>query len=212
MNVHKNARSCPASRELLGKRVCEQGWSVREAAEAAGMSERRGREWLRRWRANEPLTDRSSKPRGGGRTADATRERVLTLRGEWRTIRQIATCVGISASTAARICRAAGVGRLRHVEIPVVPVRYERERPGELLHVDIKRLGQFDRVGIARSARSDRKSRGSSSSPSRSMTSPPAPSSGMLCRGSHSRLASPTSTSWRTSEASPGERRTCDDG
>ena len=92
-------------------------------------------------------TDRSSRPHAGGRTADATRERVLTLRREWRTIRQIATCVGISASTAARICRAGGLSRLRHVEIPVVPVRYERERPGELLHVDIKRLGRFDRVG-----------------------------------------------------------------
>src|SRR3984893_17394108 len=48
MNVHKNARSCPLSRELLVKRVCEQGWSVRAASEAVGMSDRRGREWLRR--------------------------------------------------------------------------------------------------------------------------------------------------------------------
>lgn len=62
MNVHKNARSCPASRALLAKRVCEQGWSVREASEAAGMSDRRGREWLRRWRETEPMTDRSSRP------------------------------------------------------------------------------------------------------------------------------------------------------
>lgn len=147
MNVHKNARSCPASRELLSKRVSEQGWSVREASEAAGMSERRGREWTRRWRAKEPMTDRSSRPHAIDTTEDAMRDRVLALRREWRTVRQIAGAVGLSASTVARICRAGGLSRLRHVEPPEAPVRYEREKAGELLHVDIKRLGRFDRVG-----------------------------------------------------------------
>lgn len=147
MNVHKNARSCPASRELLGKRVCERGWSVREASEAAGISDRRGREWMRRIRANEPLTDRSSRPHTTHDTAEAVRERVLALRKEWRTVRQIAVVVELSASTVARICRSAGLSRLRHLEAPATPVRYERERAGELLHVDIKRLGRFDRVG-----------------------------------------------------------------
>jgi len=147
MNVHKNARSCPASRELLGKRVSEQGWSVREASEAAGISDRRGREWMRRFRADEPLTDRSSRPHTTHGTAEAVRERVLALRKEWRTVRQIAVIVELSASTIARICRSAGLSRLRHQEPPATPVRYERERAGELLHVDIKRLGRFDRVG-----------------------------------------------------------------
>ena len=147
MNVHKNARSCPASRALLAKRVCEQGWSVPEASEAAGISERRGREWLRRWRAKEPMTDRSSRPHAMEVTDETTRDRVLCLRREWRTVRQIAGVVGLSASTVARICRAGGLSRLRHVEAPEAPVRYEREQPGELLHVDIKRLGRFDRVG-----------------------------------------------------------------
>jgi transposase InsO family protein len=147
MNVHKNARSCPASRELLGKRVSEQGWSAHAASEAAGISERRGREWLRRWRANEPMTDRSSRPHAIEATEEAIRNRVLSLRREWRTVRQIGVVVGVCASTVARICRAAGLSRLRHVEVPAVPVRYERENAGELLHVDIKRLGRFDRVG-----------------------------------------------------------------
>ena len=147
MNVHKNARSCPASRALLAKRVSEQGWSVREASEAAGMSDRRGREWLRRWRVSEPMTDRSSRPHAIGTTEEATRDRVLSLRREWRTVRQIAGVVGLSVSTVARICRAGGLSRLRHVEAPKPPVRYERETAGELLHVDIKRLGRFDRVG-----------------------------------------------------------------
>ena len=147
MNDHKNARSCPASRELFSKRVFEQGWSVREASEAAGMSERRGREWARRWRAKEPMTDRSSRPHTIEATEEAMRDRVLSLRREWRTVRQIAGAVGLSASTVARICRAGGLSRLRHVEAPKAPVRYEREKAGELLHVDIKRLGRFDRVG-----------------------------------------------------------------
>lgn len=147
MDVHKNARSCPLSRALLVKRVCEQGWSVREASEAAGMSDRRGREWIRRGQSVETLNDRSSRPHSGRATSEAKRQRVLRLRREWCTVRQIAQAVGVSPSTAARICRGAGLARLRDLEPPPVPVRYERERPGELLHIDIKGLGRFDRVG-----------------------------------------------------------------
>jgi transposase InsO family protein len=127
--------------------VCEHGWSVREASEAAGMSDRRGREWVKRAKAVEPLVDRSSRPHSGRTTSDADRKRIINLRRDWRTVRQIAQAVGVSASTVARVCRAAGLARLRNLEPPTVPVRYERERPGELLHIDIKRLGRFDRVG-----------------------------------------------------------------
>lgn len=147
MNVHKNARSCPASRVLLAKRVCEYGWSVREASAAAGISDRRGREWVRRWEADEPMDDRSSRPHAIKTTEQATRDRIISLRREWRTVRQIGLAVGVSAATAARVCRAAGLSRLRHLEAPEAPIRYEREKAGELLHVDIKRLGRFDRPG-----------------------------------------------------------------
>ena len=147
MNVHKNARSCPASRELLVKRVCEQEWSVRAASAAAGMSDRRGREWIRRGIADEALTDRSSRPHSGRTTTAAVRVKIIELRRQWRTVRQVAKEVGVSSSTVARICRSAGLSRLRQLEPPAVPVRYEKERPGELIHVDIKRLGRFDRVG-----------------------------------------------------------------
>lgn len=147
MNVHKNARTCPASRALLIKRVCEQGWSVRAASEAVGMSDRRGREWLRRADAREPLTDRSSRPHSTRATAVATRTRILELRHQWLTVRQIAKAVGVSPSTAARVCRSAGLGRLKQLDAPPPPVRYERERPGELLHIDVKRLGRFDQPG-----------------------------------------------------------------
>jgi transposase InsO family protein len=147
MDVHKNARSVPASRALLFKRVSEQGWSVRAASEAAGMSDRRGREWLRRASRGEPLTDRSSRPASTPTTSVATRVRVIELRRQWFTIRQIARVVGVGSSTAARICRAAGLSRLKQLDPPPPAVRYERDRPGELLHIDVKRLGRFDQVG-----------------------------------------------------------------
>lgn len=147
MDVHKNARSVPASRALLFKRVSEHAWSVRAASEAAGMSDRRGREWIRRAARNEPLTDRSSRPHAT-RAIDATiRTFIVSLRRERRTMRQIATIAGVSTSTVARVCRAEGLSRLRSLEPPPPPVRYERDRPGELLHLDTKRLGRFDRPG-----------------------------------------------------------------
>jgi transposase InsO family protein len=147
MNAHKNARSCPLSRALLVKRVCEQGWSVRAASEAVGMTDRRGREWLRRSEMGEPLTDRSSKPHETRSTSPATRAQIITLRRQWLTMRQIAQQLRVSASTAARVCRAAGLSRLKQLDAPAPPVRYERDRPGELVHVDVKRLGRFDRPG-----------------------------------------------------------------
>jgi hypothetical protein len=129
MNLHKNARSCPLSRALLIKRVFEQGWSVCGASAAVGMTDRRGREWIKRAERGEALTDRSSRPHSTRSTAPAVRRRVLRLRRQWITVRQIAQAVGVSASTAARICRPAGMARLRQLDAPPLPLRYERERP-----------------------------------------------------------------------------------
>ena len=80
MNVHKNARSCPVSRALLVKRVSELGFSVRAASEAAGMSDRRGREWVRRGKREEPLTDRSSRPLGTSAIDSEKRVQIIELR------------------------------------------------------------------------------------------------------------------------------------
>ena len=147
MDVHKNARSVPASRELLFKRVSEQGWSVLEASEAAGMSDRRCREWIRRARAAEPMTDRSSRPQSGPSIGSELRQHIVALRRERRTMRQVARIAGVSVSTVARICRADGLSRLRSLEPPPPPIRYEWDKPGDLLHIDTKRLGRFDRPG-----------------------------------------------------------------
>lgn len=147
MDVHKNARSVPASRVLLFKRVSEQGYSVRAASEAAGMSDRRCREWIRRAERDEPLTDRSSRPHSTTAISSETRERVVSLRRERRTMRQVARIAGVSLSTVARICKTEGLSRLRSLEPPPPPVRYEHEAPGDLLHIDTKRLGRFDKPG-----------------------------------------------------------------
>lgn len=147
MDVHKNARSVPASRELLYRRVSELGYSVRAASEAAGMSDRRSREWIRRARRDEPLTDRSSRPHSTKAITPKQRTQILELRRERRTMRQVARVAGVSLSTVARVCKAEGLSRLRSLEPPVPPIRYERETPGELLHIDTKRLGRFDRPG-----------------------------------------------------------------
>jgi transposase InsO family protein len=147
MNVHKNARSCPVSRALLFKRVSEHAWSVRAASEAAGMSDRRCREWIRRADREEPLTDRSSRPRVSSNVGPEKRAQIVELRRERRTMRQVARIAGVSLSTVARVCKSEGLSRLRSLEPLPPPVRYEHEAPGELLHIDTKRLGRFDRPG-----------------------------------------------------------------
>ena len=148
MNVHKNARSCPASRALLVERVERQGWTTAAAAEAIGISARRAREWIRRARANEPLSDRSSRPGRIARIDATTRERVIDLRRQRLTLVAIAELTKISVSSVARICRANGMNRLQLIDVEPPPIqRYEREQPGELLHLDIKKLGRFEAVG-----------------------------------------------------------------
>jgi transposase len=109
MNIHKNARSCPASRALLIERIEKQGWSLAEAAAAIGLSPRRAGEYRRRSRNGEPLTDRSSRPRRIQRLAEETREQVMALRRERHSLVAIAARVGISLSSVARICREHGL-------------------------------------------------------------------------------------------------------
>ena len=144
MDMHKNARSCPASRALLIERH-EQGWSVRAAAEAIGISERRGWTWLARHRAEEGLNDRSSRPRQVQRISAEERSEILRLRRQLWTCRRIAGQTARSLSTVARVVQKAGLSRLRDLAAPPAPpvVRYEYEKPGDLLHIDIKKLGRI---------------------------------------------------------------------
>lgn len=149
MNIHKNARSLPASRELMVARV-EQGWTIKAAAESIGLSERRAAEWLRRARAKEEQwsKDRSSRPYRIPRQLDQTKkEAIIKERQQRRYMNQIASRVGCSRASVARVLALKGMSRPKWFEIPEPIVRYERERCGELLHLDIKRLARIVKPG-----------------------------------------------------------------
>ena len=145
MDVHKNARSLPASRALLIDRVERQGWSLTAAARAAGMSVRRSREWRRRGRAKEPLDDRSSRPNTQpNRISDDERTRIIELRRSRMTMRQIAKYTTRSVATVARVCRDAALGRLHLLEPMPPDNRYEHPAAGDMVHLDTKRLGRIE--------------------------------------------------------------------
>jgi transposase InsO family protein len=149
MELHKNARSCPASRLLLVHRILG-GMPVTRAAESAGVSRRTAFKW--KWRYREAgeaaLVDRSSRPQRMPRQAHPDRvEEVLQLRRRRYTGPEIAARVGLSTATVARILARSGLSRLKSLEPKEPVVRYQRDRPGELIHVDIKKLGRIGRVG-----------------------------------------------------------------
>jgi transposase InsO family protein len=146
MNMHSRAKTTPESRELLIRRVQAEGWSRRKAAQAFGLSVRTAAKWLRRFRqeGDAGLKDRSSRPhRSPQLTSEILRGRVLELRQKRLTGLEISQTLGLPRATVSRILRKAGVGRLRSLQPPEPPRRYEHERPGDLLHIDIKKLARI---------------------------------------------------------------------
>ena len=148
MNIHANAKTCPNSRELLARRVIDEGWSHARAAEAAGVSTRTVAKWVARYRAGESMADRSSAPRRvPSRTPKQTVDAIEALRRLRMTAAEIAEVLGMALSTVSLWLRRIGLGKRSRLEPPEPPNRYERSRPGELIHVDVKKLGRFDRAG-----------------------------------------------------------------
>jgi transposase InsO family protein len=150
MNVHKNARLTPLGRALMISRIEQEGWPVKRAAQASGVSARTAYRWLGRHRRGDErrLHDRSSAPRRCPRKVPAERvAEIERLRRERRTGPQIARLLGMARSTVGLILRRLGLGRLKALDPKPVVIRYERERPGELLHLDIKSLGRIGRIG-----------------------------------------------------------------
>jgi transposase InsO family protein len=149
MNIHKNARLTPRGRELLVRQIVS-GHTPEAAARAAGVCPRTARKWVGRFLAEgvEGLQDRSSRPHRLYRpTPPEIVEQVEVLRRQRWTGKQIAAELGISPATVSRILKRLGLNRIAALE-PAEPVRrYEREKPGELIHIDIKKLGRFERVG-----------------------------------------------------------------
>ncbi len=149
MELHKNARTCPASRMLLVQRI-EASMPVTSAAEAAGVTRRTASKWKKRYReaGEAALVDRSSRPHRCPRQAPpAVVEAILRLRRRRQTGPQIASRVGVSPATVARILAREGLARLKNLDPKPLVVRYQRDHPGELVHIDTKKLGRIQVVG-----------------------------------------------------------------
>lgn len=150
MNIHHNARLTPRGREILVRRIVDDGLRPEEAAQAAGVSVRTAYKWLARYRAEgmAGLRDRSSRPfRCPHQSSAAQYQQVIELRRQRRTYRQISQTVGVAESTVSRVLRRAGLNRLSALE-PARPTnRYVHDHPGDLLHLDVKKLGRFKRPG-----------------------------------------------------------------
>ena len=145
MKMHANARLSRKGRELLVDRVENAGWSLSATAEAAGISDRTARKWLARYRAHgsQGLLDRSSAPR---RVANRTDERRIEVIAALRRLRmtgaEIAEALEMALSTVSGILTRIGMGKLGRLGLEPAQ-RYERARPGELIHVDVKKLGRI---------------------------------------------------------------------
>lgn len=147
MDLHSGARTCPASRALLVQRITVEGWTVDAAAEAAGISCRTAYKWLGRARCGD-LRDRSSRPHHSPRaTPESWRDLIVQLRRTRLTAAQIAARLKLQRSTVARVLQRAGLARLRFLEPAEPVVRYEWQRPGDLVHLDVKKLAKFRRPG-----------------------------------------------------------------
>lgn len=150
MNIHHNARLTPLGRAAMISRIETDGWSVAKAAEAFGISRRTAGKWLRRHRrgGERRLHDRSSAPRRCPRkTPDDIVVQVETLRRQRMTGPAIAHALGLARSTVGLILRRLGLGKLSALDPKIPVVRYERAAPGEMIHLDIKKLGKFNVQG-----------------------------------------------------------------
>jgi transposase InsO family protein len=150
MKLHGNARTCPRSRRLLVGRVLEQGWALAVAAEAAGVSPRTAAKWLARFRAEGEagLVDRCSRPRSSPRQTPPDRVEAVTILRRLRfTAAEISQTLGMPLSTVSAVLSRIGLGKLSRLEPPEPANRYQRRHPGELVHIDIKKLAQIDGAG-----------------------------------------------------------------
>jgi transposase InsO family protein len=149
MRLHGNAKTCPHSRRLLVERL-ERGWTLADAAQAAGVSARTASKWRARWRSegDAGLLDRSSAPKRVPHRTPADRVHVIELLRRLRmTAAEIAEALGMALSTVSAILKRIGLGKRSRLEPLEPPNRYECSRPGELLHIDVKKLARFSRPG-----------------------------------------------------------------
>jgi transposase InsO family protein len=149
MKLHANAALSWSGRRLLAERVLVDGWTLTAAAEAAGVSVRCARKWVTRYRLEglPGLVDRSSAPRRVANRTPGDRVAVIVLLRQLRmTAAEIAETLSMPLSTVSVVLQRQGIGRLGRIGLEQ-PVRYERSRPGELIHIDVKKLGRIRGLG-----------------------------------------------------------------
>lgn len=149
MEAHENARTTPRSRQLIVTRLA-QGWTVSAVALALGIDPKTVRKWRDRFAAEgmAGLADRSSRPHSSPtRLDEATVAEIVRLRRERLSGPAIARQARLPSSTVGAVLRRLGLGRLSALNPKPPVIRYEREKPGELLHLDTKKLGRIDGVG-----------------------------------------------------------------
>lgn len=150
MDVHQNARLTPKGREDMVRAVVTGGLSKAQAARRFHTSPKTVAKWVQRFRTLgvEGLRDRPSRPLSSpSQTPAATADAVEVLRRERRTQHHIARSLGLSKATVSRILKRRGLSLLSSLEPAQPRPRYERETPGEIIHIDIKKLGKFNRMG-----------------------------------------------------------------
>jgi len=146
MKLHRNGALSWHGRRVLARRVVVEGWALTAAAEAAGVSVRCARKWVGRYRQEGELGlfDRSSAPRRVANRTPADRVAVIVgLRQLRMTAAEIAETLAMPVSTVSAVLSRGGIGRLGRIGLER-PVRYERSQPGELVHIDVKRLGRIE--------------------------------------------------------------------
>ena len=149
MNIHKNARLTLARRIEMVKNIVDRGLTPAEAAAEAGVSQPTARKWLGRYLAHGEvgLVDRSSRPRLSPRAISPAKALVIVELRRRRLIQaRIAVSVGISKSTVGRVLARAGLSKLKDLEPSEPVVRYEHARPGDMIHIDTKKLGRIERM------------------------------------------------------------------
>jgi len=150
MKLHGNAPFGPKGRLTMVTRVIDGGWSLADAAEAAGVSERTCSKWLARYRAEgeSGLVDRSSAPVSiPHKTSEDRVQAIVALRRLRMTGAELAEVFEMPLSTTSAVLRRVGLGKRSRLEPPEPPNRYERSSPGELVHIDVKKLARFHRPG-----------------------------------------------------------------
>jgi transposase InsO family protein len=160
MNIHSNARTCPNSRATIAAHMKAKAWCADQAF-AMGISVRTGFKWWRRYRegGQGALSDRSSRPRRiPNRTSPERTALILELRRSRLTALEIAAKLQMPRSTVSAVLKRHALSRLRDLEPPVPVVRYERSAPGDLIHLDVKKLGRI-RGGVGHRITGDRRTR-----------------------------------------------------